>query len=147
VLASKQAGRHGSFRFKLEPMIPPCAVQVQAGDVRSEPFPVGGAPADCGRQVLLDVRAKWKCEDEGSLRVKGKRALAGATLEVHDAATDALLGTVQADAHGRFRLPIAASTAPSAIKPVVSDGEQTWTVEPVPVQLDTCSDDEEVRAR
>ena len=65
----------------------------------------------------------------------------------YDAATDALLGTVQADAHGRFRLPIAASTAPSAIKPVVSDGEQTWTVEPVPVQLDTCSDDEEVRAR
>jgi hypothetical protein len=147
VLASKKAGRHGAFRFKLEPMIPPCAVQVQAGDVRSEPFPVGGAPADCGRQMLLGVRAKWKCEDEGSLRVKGKRAPVGATVEVHDAATAALLGTAQVDERGLFRLRIPASTAPSAIDLSVSAGELAWTVEAVPVQLDTCSDDEEVRAR
>jgi hypothetical protein len=113
VLSSKHAGRHGHFRFELEPMVPPCAVQVQAGEVRSEPFPVGGAPADCGRQVLLGVRAKWECTDEGILDVRGKRALAGAMVEVHDAGTQALLGTVQVGARGRFRLKVAGG-APSA---------------------------------
>ena len=143
VLSTKQASRRGLFRFRLEPMIPPCTVQVQAGDVRSEPFPVSGAPADCGRTMLLDVRAKWKCEDDGSLRVRGKRAAVGAAVEVHDASSNALLGTAQADERGRFRLRIPAGTAPSAIDLGVASGEQAWKVEAVPVELDTCSQDGE----
>jgi hypothetical protein len=148
VLASKQAGRRGRFRFEVEPMIAPCAVQVQAGDVRSERIPVGGAPADCGQQVRLEAEAKMSCDEEDGLSVKGKRAPAGATVGVLDPGTGAALGSAQADGRGRFHVRSSVTRAPRAVDLTVSAGDGVWTLEGLSVESDECdheddSDDDE----
>jgi hypothetical protein len=148
VLGSKRANRRGGFKLKLEPIIAPCEVQVQAGDVRSAPFPVQGAPANCGQELLLEVEAEWKCvepehedEDHAGLRVRGERAPAGAAIEVRHAASDAVLATAQASARGRFEARNATATAPTAVDVGVSAGGLDWTLESVPVQIDSCEDE------
>jgi hypothetical protein len=160
VLGSKKANRHGSFRLEVEPMTPPCEVQVQAGEVRSETMLVRGAPVGCGEQVQLQLRAKWECaeaEDEDDagadarLRVGGERAPAGASIVVHDAAGGAVLGSSQADASGHFKLRIDVAAPPSAVDVVVAAGGMEWSVDAIPVRLESCDeedeDDEEARSR
>jgi hypothetical protein len=143
VLRSKKADRSGGVGFKLDPMIVPCEVQLQAGDARSAAVPVQGAPASCGQELRLQVRARWKCgkaghEDEAELRVRGGRAPSGAAIAVRHAATDALLATAQASSRGRFKVETSAPTQPTALDVVVSAGGLDWTLESVPVASDSC---------
>ncbi len=150
VLGSKQANRHGAFRLAIEPMTPPCAVEAQAGEVRSEAISVRGAPVDCGEQVQVRVRARWQCaQDEdhadagdARLRVGGERAPAGASVVVHDAARAAALGSTQADARGRFELRIDVATPPSALDVVIAAGGMEWGVDSVAVRIESCGEDE-----
>jgi hypothetical protein len=139
VLRSKKANRSGGFGFKLDPMIVPCEVQVQAGDARSAPAPVQGAPASCGQELRLQVRAKWKCaKADHGLRVRGARAASGASIAVRHAASDALLATAQASSRGRFKAQAGVPTQPTALDVVVSAGGLDWTLESVPVESDSC---------
>jgi hypothetical protein len=151
VLGSKRSDRRGGFKLKLRPVIAPCAVQVQAGDVRSAAVPVANAPADCGADVQIEVDARWKCtqsepgetDDDAGLRVRGERAPAGAAVEVHHGASHALLAKTKADARGRFRARNPNVTAPTSVDVAVSAGGLEWTLEAVPVEIDACDDDHE----
>jgi hypothetical protein len=147
VLGTKRAGGGGGFKLKREPMVPPCEVAVQAGEARSAAIPVRGAPSDCGQGVRLRIRAEGKCGETPDaayrLRVRGEPAPPGAELEVHDAASDALLATSQASARGRFDLTIPMPAPPAAIDVTVSAGGLSWTLDSIPVQIRSCDDDEE----
>jgi hypothetical protein len=154
VLGSKKANRRGGFALKLQPMIVPCEVQVQAGDVRSAPVPVRGAPADCGQAIQLEVEARWKCADpehpaedeDAGLRVHGEHAPAGAAIEIRDAASGGVLATAQADSAGRFEAQAAAPTPPRAIDVRVSAGGLDWSFDAVPVRAESCDDDDDGEA-
>jgi hypothetical protein len=150
VLGSRKANRHGAFRLEIEPMTPPCEVQLQAGDVRSAPVLVRGAPATCDSEPEPRLRARWECAEpeeddesgEASLRVHGERVPAGARVEVRDAASDAALGSTQADERGRFRLRVPLAVPPTAVEALLAAGELEWTAGPVPVSID-CEHDED----
>jgi hypothetical protein len=150
VLATKRAGGGGGFKLKREPMVPPCEVAVQAGEARSAAVPVEGAPADCGQGVRLRIRAEGKCAGGGlapndayRLRVRGEPAPPGAEIEVHDAASDALLVADRVSARGRFDLKIPMLAPPAALDVSVSASGLRWTLDSVPVQIRSCDDDEE----
>ena len=154
VLGSRRAWRTGSFRFEVHPAIVPCAVQAQTGEVRSEAVGVTGATADCGEALMTQVHAKWECaeeEDDGEiedseLRVRGAPVPLGASIEVSDASSGAVLGTAQADPNGRFRLRVPIAIAPNAVEVLVSSGGQEWTLGPVPVAVE-CDDDDDDEGR
>jgi Putative Ig domain/Bacterial Ig domain len=141
VLGSRKASRRGDFKLKIEPIVAPCAVQVQASEVRGAPVPVRGAPASCGSEPSLSVQATWGCADAG-LEVEGARAPVGAQIEFRDAANGTLLGTTQADKRGRFRFAAPLAVAPAAIEALVTAGEFQWSSGPVAVQVG-CNDDED----
>lgn len=152
VLGSRNATKRGGFKLVIAPTAPPCAVQLQAGDVRGERVPVRGAPADCGRAPTVELEATWRCSDDGDgddddggtgvLDVGGSRAPGGARIEVRDATSHAVLGATQADKRGRFHLSVAAAGAPASIEVGVSAGPLAWTAGPIPVGVD-CGDDGE----
>jgi hypothetical protein len=151
VLASRKANRHGGFRLEVEPMTPPCAVQLQAADLRSDPVPVRGAPATCDAEQEPRVRARWHCgepeedDDEGgeaSLHVHGERVPAGARVDARDADSAAALGSTYADERGRFSLRVPLAAPPRAVAARLAAGELEWTVGPIPVSVD-CDDDED----
>ena len=151
VLGSRKANRRGEFRLEIEPITPPCEVQLQAGDARGDAVQVRGAPATCGSEVTAVVRAKWQCaepaEDDGGgeeagLRVHGERAPAGAQVEVRDAASHGVLGSTRADKRGHFRLDVALATPPTAIEALLDAGELSWTAGPIPVAVD-CDGEED----
>jgi hypothetical protein len=109
---------------------------------------VQDAPATCGQELRLQVRARWKCgkagheaDDDAGLRVRGGRAPSGAAISVRQAASDALLATAQASSHGRFKVQTDAPTQPTALDVVVSAGGRDWVLESVPVESSSCDDD------
>jgi hypothetical protein len=151
VIGSRRASGKGEFKLKVEPIVAPCEVQVQAGETRSAAVTVRSAPANCGSDPSLWVRAEWECaepEEEGepaeeaSLEVKGARAPVGAQVQVLEAGTGAPLGSTQADDRGRFRLEVPMAIAPSAVEVVVTAGEYEWSSGPVSVKVD-CDDDDD----
>jgi hypothetical protein len=152
VLGSRKANRRGEFRLEIEPITPPCEVQLQAGDARGDAVLVRGAPATCGSEVTATVRAKWQCAElgddgddaeEAGLRVHGERAPAGAAVEVRNAASHAALGSTRADKRGHFRLHVPMATPPTAVEALLAAGEMEWTAGPVPVSIDCDDDDDE----
>lgn len=152
VLGSRKANRRGEFRLEIEPITPPCEVQLQAGDARGAAVLVRGAPATCGSEVTARLRARWQCAEpaedgddaeEPGLRVDGERAPAGAAVEVRDAASHATLGSTRADKRGRFRLRVPVATPPTAVEARLAAGELAWTAGPVPVSVDCDDEDDE----
>lgn len=126
LLAVERANRRGAFQFGAAPFLAPCAVRVrvQAGD--SAPFAVVGAPRDCGRKVLTQVRAvSWECH-RAELRIRAKRVPASGSLEIRDAATGALLGTAAADHRGRVDARLALPSAPGRVRLGVRAGQAHW---------------------
>lgn len=150
VLGSRKATGRGDFDLKVDPTLAPCAVQAQAGDVRSASVPVRATPASCGREPSLWVSARWECAEqeedefeEALLEVKGARAPLGAQVEVRESAGGAQLGAVQADERGRFRLRVPLAIAPASIEAIVTAGEHQWSSGPVPVRVDCDEDDDD----
>jgi hypothetical protein len=152
VIGSRPATGKGDFKLKIEPIVAPCEVQVQAGDARGAPVAVREAPASCGTEASLFVRAEWECAEpaeegeeaeEAGLEVKGARAPVGAQVEVREAGSGAPLGATQADMRGRFHLEVPMAIAPAAVEAIVMAGEHTWSSGPVPVGVDCDDEDEE----
>jgi hypothetical protein len=103
LLAEVMAGEDGEFRARIRPLGVPCSVRAQTGEYASRVVAVSAAPANCGTPQLYVrlLEAKWN-EDLKRLRVQGDRAPSFATVDVYDAGTGARLGSVMADATGKF---------------------------------------------
>ena len=56
-------------------------------------------------------------------------------------ATHALLAQAKADARGHFRARNASAAAPTSVDVRIAAGGLEWTVESVPVEIDSCDDD------
>jgi hypothetical protein len=135
----------GAFEMELEPFIAPCRVAVSAGGVLGAAVPVQGAPQSCGSEVMVEVRrARWSCR-KGLLRVRGSNAPLGGTVQLEDAASGAVLGTVPVrNKRGRFRHRGPADTRPESLRVRVTTDAGSWTLdEVIPVRSDKSCRDEE----
>jgi hypothetical protein len=126
LLGVTQANRRGAFRLAMAPFIAPCSIGAQRLDAKSATLSVTGAPADCGKVVLTHVsHVEWECEDS-ELQLEAQRAPASGSIDVSDAATGALLGSVPADHRGRVEGHLMLPAAPLSVKLVARSADASW---------------------
>jgi hypothetical protein len=126
LLGVTRAGRRGRFFLAVAPALAPCAVTARVLAGESAPHAVAHAPANCGQRLLTHVHElKWSCESS-ELRVKAHRVPASGSLDVHDASSGALLGSVPADHHGEAKGRLKLDRAPQRVRLTARSGQTSW---------------------
>jgi len=126
LLGVTRSGARGRFFFAVAPALAPCAVSARVLSGESPAHAVMRAPADCSQALLTQVhQLKWNCENS-ELHLKAHRAPASGSIEVRDAASGALLGSVPADHHGEAKGLLKLPRAPERVLLTGRSGETRW---------------------
>ncbi len=120
LLATMLAQNSGEFELEERLSPAPCAVLIRVQGVQNGPYPVEDAPCDGGGVPGGDLqvkftKAEWKTGDK-KLKMKGANAPSNTTIEILDADTETVLGSVTTEGDGKFEVEKKLSSAPCRIK-------------------------------
>lgn len=136
-----RADARGRFMVMAAPFVAPCGVGARSLAAQSASREVANAPRDCGRRALTRVEGvRWSCR-RSELRVRATRAPASGSVDVYDASSGALLGSLSVDhhthVHGRLKL----DSPPARVRLEARSGDGLWDLGQFDVQDsgETCS--------
>jgi hypothetical protein len=128
VMAVTRAGARGRFMIIAAPFVAPCAVSARVLSGQSPSLPVANAPRGCSQRPLTRVElVHWKCE-RSELHVHAARAPASGSVDVHDARSGALLGSLPVDHNGRMHGRLKLASAPDRVRLEARSGNGAWNL-------------------
>jgi hypothetical protein len=126
LLGVTRANWRGRFGMAVAPAFAPCAVSARVLELQSAEYAVKGAPRDCGKKLLTRVRdVKWNCRGQ-QLQLRASRAPAGGSIEVSDARSGALLGSLPVDHHGNVHGRLKLAAPPTKVSLSATSGSAAW---------------------